>query len=69
MPWQDALKAVRAIAPGTRTVICHSAPEMHRRREMTEAGAYHTLLLPLDPREVRQSFSFVAGSQRGVGKA
>ena len=63
VPWEDALKAVRAVAPEARTVICTSAPEMHRRREMTEAGAYHTLLLPLDSREVRQSLSFVAGSQ------
>jgi len=67
VPWRDALKAVRAIAPEARTVICHSAPEMHHRREMTEAGAYHTLLLPLDTREVRQSFNFVLGSQRAVG--
>jgi hypothetical protein len=67
VPWEDALKAVRAVAPEARTVICHSAPEMHRRREMTEAGAYHTLLLPLDSREVRQSFGFVAGRQAKRG--
>jgi hypothetical protein len=66
--WEDALKAVRAIAPQARPVICHRAPEMHRRQEMTDAGAYHTLLLPLDTREVRQSFGFVAGSTQGPAK-
>jgi len=65
VPWEDALKAVQAVAPKARTVICTSAPGMHHRREMTEAGAYHTLLLPLDSREVRQSLGFVAGSKRG----
>lgn len=64
--WEDALKAVRAIAPQARPVICHSAPQMHSRREMTEAGAYHTLLLPLDPGEVRQSFGFVSDAKRGL---
>jgi DNA-binding response OmpR family regulator len=62
--WEEALKAVRAIAPLARPVICHSAPEMHHRREMTDAGAYHTLLLPLDLREVRQSFGFVSDAFR-----
>jgi hypothetical protein len=38
---------------------------MHRRREMADAGAYHTLLLPLDPREVPQSFGFASGAARG----
>jgi DNA-binding NtrC family response regulator len=64
MSWEEALKAVQTAAPEARPVVCHSAPEMHRRRDMTDAGAYHTLLLPLDPREVRQSFGFVSDAPR-----
>jgi len=53
MPWRKALELIQAIAPGVRTVICHDLDELDLQNEMITSGAFYTLLLPADPRELR----------------
>jgi len=64
MPWHLALSLARAVAPEARVVICHGAGEASQARQMTDEGAFHTLLLPLEMREVRQSLGFIASASR-----
>ena len=64
MPWNLLLNLVRAMAPGAKVVMCYSAAESGLASMMTEAGAFHTLMLPLDPGEVKQSLGFVSASSR-----
>jgi voltage-gated potassium channel Kch len=52
--WPHALDIVRAAAPGIPAVVCHGLDALDTQDEMTEAGAYYTLLLPADEREVRR---------------
>jgi len=53
MPWRKALELIQAAAPGVPTVICHELDELDSQREMITSGAFYTLLLPADPRELR----------------
>jgi DNA-binding NtrC family response regulator len=60
LPWKQALKAVQAIAPGARSIICHGIDDLDSQAEMTAAGAFYTLLLPADIRELRHLFARLA---------
>ena len=64
MPWQQALLAVKSIVPGARVVICHGVDQAHSIFQMTDAGAFHTLLLPLQGSEVRQSLGFISAARQ-----
>jgi hypothetical protein len=59
MPWNQALLLVREAAPESHPILCHRFSETIPWDEVVEAGAFHSLRLPLDLREVRQSFGFV----------
>jgi hypothetical protein len=51
--WLKSLEMVRSAAPGVPAVICHGIEALDAQDDMTEAGAFYTLLLPVDEREVR----------------
>ena len=57
--WDQALRLVLEAAPGSHPILCHRFSEAIPWDEVVEAGAFHSLRLPLDLREVRQSFGFV----------
>jgi len=59
MSWQEALRLVREAAPVSHPILCHRFSEAIPWSELVQAGAFHSLRLPLDLREVRQSFGFV----------
>jgi hypothetical protein len=59
MEWHEALRLVREAAPESYPIFCHRFSEAIPWSELVEAGAFHSLRLPLDLREVRQSFGFV----------
>ena len=56
MSWTDALELIRSVAPGIRVVICHGPEELDAQSEMTASGAFYTLLLPSDARELAFMF-------------
>lgn len=58
LAWKQALRSVREAAPGSLTILCHRFSEAIPWPELVEAGAFHSLRLPLDLHEVRQSFGF-----------
>jgi hypothetical protein len=59
MGWNQALRLVLDVAPGSHAILCHRFSEAIPWDEVVEAGAFHSLRLPLDLCEVRQSFGFV----------
>jgi hypothetical protein len=64
MSWRDALPRARTAAPTARVAICHHIDTAGACSEMTEAGAFGTLLLPLVRIEVRHFLGFVWASLR-----
>src|SRR5271165_2971165 len=59
LPWEQALGAVLDAAPTALPILCHGFREAIDWPQAARAGAFHTLLLPFNVREVRQSLGFV----------
>jgi DNA-binding NtrC family response regulator len=62
MHWMQALHQVKTLAPHAHVVICHGVREANAIFDMTDAGAFHTLLVPLEQGEVRQSLGFISAA-------
>lgn len=62
MHWIQALHQVKTLAPRARVVICHGVNDANAILDMTDAGAFHTLLVPLEHGEVRQSLGFISAA-------
>lgn len=60
----EALESVLEAVPRARRILCHRFSDTMSLPEMAEAGAFHTLPLPLDPAEVRQCLGFVWAAER-----
>jgi DNA-binding NtrC family response regulator len=64
-PWPQALESILDAAPKALPIVCHGFSSEIPWPEMAEAGAFHSLRLPFDLGEVRQSLGFVwAARQR-----
>ena len=57
-PWQQALQAILTTAPGALPIVCQRFSDGISWPALAEAGAFHSLRLPFDPREVHQSLGF-----------
>jgi DNA-binding NtrC family response regulator len=57
-PCQRALKIILATAPGALPIVCQRFSDGLSWPDLAEAGAFHSLRLPFDPREVHQSLGF-----------
>ena len=57
--WLDAVRLLRFALPEVRLVACHGFSESIDWPELCDAGAFHSLWLPLKENEVRRSFGFV----------
>jgi DNA-binding NtrC family response regulator len=57
--WSEALRLVLEIAPEALPMVCQRFSETVIWPDLAEAGAFHSLSLPLDARELRQSLGFV----------
>jgi hypothetical protein len=66
MLWNQALRLVLEAAPGCHPILCHRFSEPIAWPEMVKAGAFRSLGLPLDLREIRQSFGFVWAATGGA---
>lgn len=64
LSWSEGLRSVKAAAPGALPILCHRFGEAVDWPQAANAGAFHSLLLPFDLREVRQSLGFVRDSPR-----
>ena len=64
LPWDRALRLIFEAAPRTLPILCHRFAEGIDWPQVAEAGAFHSILLPLNQREVRQSLGFVWGARR-----
>ncbi len=53
--WSRALQAVRDAAPRAFPIVCQRFSDTIPWPELAEAGAFHSISLPLNPCEVRQS--------------
>jgi hypothetical protein len=62
LSWREALHYARTAAPQARVAICHGIETAEACSEMTEAGAFGTLLLPLVRIEVHHLLGFVWAS-------
>lgn len=61
---EDAVQAVSDAAPKSLPILCHKASETIEWTELAQAGAFHALLMPLHPSEVRQTFGFISDAHR-----
>lgn len=59
LSWQETLEEARKIDSDALLIACHRFSDPVSWPELAEAGAFHSLALPLDPNEVRQSLAFV----------
>jgi hypothetical protein len=57
----EALRAVLDAAPRTLPILCHGFSD---HIDLADAGVFHSLLLPFNLAEVRQSLGFVWGTRR-----
>jgi hypothetical protein len=58
-----ALRLVRNVAPMALPILCYKFSEKISWPELAQAGCFHSLGLPLDPGEVRQSLGFVHAAE------
>ena len=63
LAWRQALQAVLDAAPGALPILCHGFAETIDWPQVADAGGFHSLLLPFEIREVRQSLGFVWGAK------
>lgn len=61
--WPEALLLVGTALPGIRLITCQEFSDLTDWPELSEAGAFHSLRLPMKEEEVRQSFGFVAEAE------
>lgn len=64
--WREALSKVLEVAPDALPMVCQRFSETAIWPELAEAGAFHSLSLPLDARELRQSLGFVWTAKRSA---
>lgn len=59
LPWDQALRGVMRAAPEALPILCHGFADAIDWPQLADAGVFHSLLLPFDMGEVRQSLGFV----------
>ncbi len=62
--WQDGIRALRRTLPDVRPIACHGFSESADRPGLCDAGAFHSLWLPMKEDEVRRALGFVWAAER-----
>jgi len=57
--WLNAVRLLKLAMPRVLLIACHGFSEPIDWPELCDAGAFHTLWLPLKESEVRQSLGFI----------
>jgi DNA-binding NtrC family response regulator len=55
----EALQHILRTAPGALPILCHGFAENMDWARLMDAGAFHSLPMPFNPAEVRQTLGFV----------
>ncbi len=61
--WSEAIRLLRRLVPGVSLVALQGFSETADWQELSEAGAFHSLWLPLKTNEVRQSLGFLVKAE------
>jgi DNA-binding NtrC family response regulator len=64
LSWKEALLRIAAAAPEARPIVCHQFSDLIDWPKLVDAGAFHSLAVPLDSQEVRKSLGFIWASRR-----
>jgi len=64
----EALSRILEVAPDALPMVCQRFSETAVWPDLAEAGAFHSLSLPLDARELRQSLGFVWTAKGSVDR-
>ena len=67
--WLDAVLLLKSALPDVLPVVCHGFSEPIDWSVLCDAGAFHSLWLPLKEIEVRQSFGFVWEAKKRLAEA
>jgi len=67
--WIDAVRLLKSALPDVRPVACHGFSESIDWPALCDAGAFHSLWLPLMEDEVRRSFGFVWEAEKRLAAA
>ncbi len=67
--WVETIRLLRRTLPGVRLVACHGFSEPLDWPELSEAGAFHSLRLPLTENELRQGFGFIWEAEQRLAAA
>jgi hypothetical protein len=62
--WFETIRRLKLELPEVRLVACHGFAESIDWPALSEAGAFHSLWLPLKESEVRRSLGFVWEAER-----
>jgi DNA-binding NtrC family response regulator len=65
----ETIHLIRAALPQVRLVVCHGFSETIDWPELSDAGAFHELWLPLQENEVRLCLGFVREDQKRIAAA
>jgi hypothetical protein len=57
--WVEMVRLIRLTLPDVRLVACHGFSDPIHWPELSDAGAFHSLRLPLTENELRQGFGFL----------
>ena len=57
--WLEIVRLLRRTVNDTRLVVCHGFGDVFDWTELSNAGAFHALRLPLQEDELRQSLGFI----------
>lgn len=57
--WMETTRLLKSALPDVRLVACHGFTDTIDWPALTEAGAFHSLWLPLKEEEVRRSLGFL----------
>jgi hypothetical protein len=67
--WMEAIQQIRQALPQSHIVTCLGFSEPIDWQQLSDAGAFHALWLPLKENEVRQSLGFLSASLSKRGPA
>jgi hypothetical protein len=62
--WGETLRQLRLALPHVRLITCHGFSDPIDWEELSEAGAFHAIHLPLKENELRQALGFVWEAER-----
>lgn len=65
LEWDEALRSVLNAFPRAFPVLCHGFADCIDWHEVADAGAFHSIPVPFNVAELRQSLGFVWGAQHG----